>query len=69
MASFELLCDYALWNVDYVVDTVLGEIMKMCLQSNADEYVHEKTKVKTVAHQLSCLEIACIQNCMFLVKM
>lgn len=69
MASFELLCDYTLWNVDYVVDTVLGEIMKMHLQSNVDEYVYEKSKVKTVSHQLSCLEIACIQNCMFLVKM
>lgn len=69
MASFELLCDYTPWNVDYVVDTVLGEIMKTRLQSNADKYVYEKSNVKTVSHQLSCLEIACIQNCVFLVKM
>lgn len=39
-----------LWNVDYVVDIVLGEIMKMSLQSNAEKYVYEKIKVKTVSH-------------------
>ena len=68
MFSFELLCDYTLWNVDYVVDIVLGEIMKMHPQSNAEEYVYEKSEVKTVSHQLSCLGVACTQNCMFLVK-
>lgn len=68
MASFELLCDYPLWNVHCVVDIVLGEIMQIHPQSNAEECVYEKSKVKTVSHQLSCLGVACAQNCVFLVK-
>lgn len=46
MASFELLCDYTLWNVDYVVDIVLGKIMKCTFKAMLKSVSMRKARLK-----------------------